>query len=75
MRLEWQAAPGAASYLVRRSESPDFSGAADLDQVETLLYEDEGAAPKMALAFLQAGAGEDRPAPLRVAPDRSADEA
>jgi hypothetical protein len=44
VRLEWTDAPGAASYLVRRSASPDFSGAVELDQVEALLYEDEGAA-------------------------------
>jgi hypothetical protein len=44
VRLEWSAAPGAASYVVRRSGSPDFSGAVDLGQVEVLLYEDEGAA-------------------------------
>jgi hypothetical protein len=49
VRLEWSAAGGAEAYRVRRSESPDFSGAVELGTVETLLYEDQGAAPEPGL--------------------------
>jgi hypothetical protein len=40
VRLDWAAAPGAESYIVRRSDSPDFSSPVELGQTTGTLFED-----------------------------------
>jgi len=40
VRLDWAAAPGAASYIVRRSSLPDFSSPVDLVETTGTLFED-----------------------------------
>jgi len=40
VQLSWDAAAGADHYVVRRSSSPDFTGAVELGSTEGTLYED-----------------------------------
>lgn len=42
-RVSWQAAANASSYVVRRAESPDMSGAIDLGQTAGTFLEDADA--------------------------------
>ncbi len=43
MRLEWQAASGAASYSVRRADTRDFSAPLVVGSADGTLFEDANA--------------------------------